>query len=103
MSPSIKNLVGYPVVYSALTAHLTETERFGTMLQGSVHHPELSQFAGVVTRQHDDGTFDVTIFPPHRPSRTMERVTWAPGPGGFQLVGEAENAGDAPAELPPAA
>ena len=91
-----KNLVGFPVIYRVIDAHLTETERFGVMQSGSVHHPELSEFAGVVTRQRDDGTFDITIFPPNRPSKTMEHVTWANGPGGFRLVGQDGELADEP-------
>jgi hypothetical protein len=42
--------------------------------QGSVYHPELREFAGLVTRGYEDGTCDLIVFPPNRQPVHVERV-----------------------------
>jgi hypothetical protein len=59
----------HPVVFTAAIGHQTTTVKTdgpnkGTLL-GSVFHPEMRTFAGVVGRVHDDGSCDLLIFPPN--------------------------------------
>lgn len=90
--------IGRPVVYRALEAHHTETvlrhephpENPGEMVpvkaQGSVHHPEAKEFAGQVTRSHDDGSHDLIIFPPNRPPVHVDHAAEGDGWGSFSFV-----------------
>lgn len=74
--------IGLPVSYRALEAHHTQTVIGKTdipkrndnnepipgafedqVVEGSVHHREAKEFAGQVTRVHDDGSCDLVIFP----------------------------------------
>lgn len=80
--------LAYPVIFSAAEAHLTNTVRAGVEIQGSVFHPEVTQFAGLVTRVRDDGAADLIIFPPGRDPRAVEGVEEGDGPGRFQMLGD---------------
>lgn len=71
------------VRYRVPDNHLTETKRGDETVHGSVHHPELAEFGGVITRAHGDGTFDLVIFPPHRMPVHVDRVRPGDAPGQF--------------------
>ena len=60
--------------YRAPAHHITETVIGEKTVQGSVHHPELAEFAGIVTREHKDGHADLVIFPPGRAPVHVERA-----------------------------
>lgn len=75
--------LGHPVIYRAHEDHHVTTRRTDgegddareVEVHGSVHHPELREFAGLVTRVHADGRkFDVVIFPPNREPRHVDGV-----------------------------
>lgn len=53
---------------------------------GSVHHRELREFAGLVTRTHKDGTADLVIFPPGKAPTHVERVKEGGNEGEFETV-----------------
>jgi hypothetical protein len=59
--------LGKPVLYTCHAEHQTETiKKDGateTKLLGSVHHPEQRTFAGIVTRENEDGSYGLAIFP----------------------------------------
>lgn len=80
--------------YRVAAAHQTETVRDGVTHAGSIHHPEQSEFAGLVTRSHDDGSHDIVIFPPDKPLVHVHRVQPGEGPGTFSPV--TPDAPDAP-------
>lgn len=52
---------------------------------GSVFHPHVRSFAGIVTRTHDDGVCDLTIFPPGRAPAAVEAVTEGAEAGQFTV------------------
>lgn len=71
--------LGAHVVYLAAGAHLTTATKVAadktpTTLIGSIHHPELQEFAGLTTRVHADGRADLIVFPPGRPPVHVENV-----------------------------
>lgn len=55
------------------------------VVTGSVHHPDLAEFTGFVTRSYDDARHDIVIFPPgHVPvhvARVPEAVEGSPTEG----------------------
>lgn len=57
------------------------------VVHGSVHHPEMREFAGLVTRSHDDDTHDLVIFPPDRPPVHVHGVREGVGHGTFSHEG----------------
>lgn len=71
------------VIYRVPAAHYAKTLRGGAELIGSVLHPEMTEFAGLVTRRYEDGTADLIIFPPKRTPQHVERVPEGEGPGSF--------------------
>ena len=75
------------VRYRAAEAHLTKTVRGQDLLEGSIHHPELAEFTGIVTQEHEDGTADLVIFPPGRPPAHVAGAQSGDGPGTFSRVG----------------
>ena len=79
--------VGKPVLYRPLEAHHTTTLRGDEEFEGSLHHPEMREFAGQVTRSHDDGSHDLVIFPPNRNPVHIDRAHEGIGHGTFSLVG----------------
>lgn len=83
--------LGHAVVYTVLAAHVVETflEKIGDEVRsifGSVHHPEMTAFAGVVGRVNDDGTSDIVIFVPNKDVRWVSAVPEGTGPGTFALL-----------------
>lgn len=58
--------MSHVVRYRVHEGHEGETLKDGKTLKGSIHHPELTEFTGLVTRSHGDGTHDIVIFPPNR-------------------------------------
>jgi hypothetical protein len=91
--------LGQHVVYRVKDEHRSETVKGSETLQGSVHHPEAAEFAGIVTRSHEDGSHDLAIFPPDRPVKHIARVTEGDGADQFELVkpGKSRKADPAPA------
>lgn len=60
--------------YRVPEVHHAETTVEGKTLTGSIHHREMREFTGLVTRSHDDGSHDIVIFPPDRPPVHIARV-----------------------------
>lgn len=81
--------VGMPIVYRAHQTLKTETaphpENPGETIEtqvpdgGSVHHPELDRFAGLITRTYDDKTADLVFFPPNREPKHADKVPFGEG------------------------
>lgn len=69
------------------TGETRQVERDKTV-DGSIHHRDLTEFTGLITRSHPDGSHDIVIFPPNRPTVSIDRVTEGDGPGQFQIVSE---------------
>ena len=69
--------LGDHVIYQTDPVHHTKTVKHPmgdpaapvVELEGSVHHPEMREFAGIVGRVNDDGTHDLLIHVPNQPSR----------------------------------
>lgn len=78
---------GNAIVYSVPDKHLTVTLKREGEVQGSVHHHELTEFAGLVTRVYEDGEVGLVIFPPNRPHVTVDKVPEGDGPGTARLAG----------------
>lgn len=78
--------LGRPVIYTAAKTEHTKSVRGGRTQIGSTYHPELQQFAGLVTRDYGDGRADLVIFPPRFPSRWVEAVTCGEDAGMFQFT-----------------
>lgn len=79
--------LGLPVIYRAHDGHLNyerrphpekeKADRGVTILVhagGSIHHPEMHEFAALVTRVHRDGSCDLVFFPPSKEPQRAERV-----------------------------
>ncbi|HEV2187507.1 MAG TPA: hypothetical protein VGR70_09880 [Stellaceae bacterium] len=89
--------VGKSVLYRTHPDHHTKTivgqepdpENEGkerpVTVDGSVHHPRLQEFAGLVTQSHDDGTHHLVIFPPNRPPVYVDHVKEGTEDGCFSL------------------
>lgn len=91
--------LGAHIVYFAHAAHHTfyhvpplkpgeEPTEKHVKVEGSIHHPDLREFAGLVTREHPDGTRDLVIFPPGKNPTHVEAVPEGSEPGTFHLVEE---------------
>jgi hypothetical protein len=65
---------------------VTETVKGKDTIRGSVHHAEIAEFTGIVTRSHHDGTHDIVIFPPGRTMVHLDRVKVGDGPGEIVFV-----------------
>ena len=76
-------------LYRVPDNHRTVTLRGGHELLGSVHHPELAVFTGLVTQRHEDGSADLIIFPPKRNPVHVENVREGAGPGTFTALAAA--------------
>lgn len=64
--------LGDRVIYTCHDEHALEDG-------GSIHHPEQTEFAGLVTRVRDDGSCDVTIFPPNKEAKPVDAVSEGTG------------------------
>ena len=73
------------VRYRVHDGHLTETLRNGETVKGSVHHPEMAEFAGLITRDNGDGSFGLVIFPPNRAPVHIDAATEGDGPHQFRV------------------
>lgn len=86
--------LGSNVVYHADKKHHTVTETVDTEknkkeFEGSVHHRELRDFAGLVTRENGEGknaTFDLVIFPPNAAPAHIAGVSEGDDDGEFEFV-----------------
>lgn len=83
--------LGQAVVYRAHAEHKTETVKKDAngkeiTLQGSLHHPEMEEFAGLVGRVHADGSADLIIFPPNRPAVWVDAVKQGEGDHEFSAA-----------------
>jgi hypothetical protein len=78
--------LGHPIVYTVPEMHQTKTVKGETVLEGSVHHPQLQVFSGLVTRVHDDNSADLVIFPPNRPPVSVDRAVEGEGIGTFHAL-----------------
>lgn len=88
--------------YRVLPEHVNTTikgqdaEGKDIVLHGSVHHPELTEFTGLITRSTEPApdakdakpTYDIVIFPPGLPLRHVNGVEEGPEPGQLQLDGK---------------
>ncbi len=57
--------LGDCVRYNVPEIHHTKTVRGEKEIEGSVHHPGLRAFAGIVGAVNEDGTHSIMIFPPN--------------------------------------
>lgn len=55
-------------------------------VSGSPFHPEMEEFAGLVTREHPDGTCDLAIFAPARGVLHITGISEGGEPGTFTLL-----------------
>ena len=69
------------VSYETPENHHAKTLRGDVTLHGSIHHPEMTAFTGLVTRVNDDGSYDLLIFPPARSPVHVAGVPYGTGPG----------------------
>lgn len=76
----------HQIRYRAAEIHLARTVRGARELEGSVHHAELTEFTGLVTRSHADGGHDIVIFPPDKPPIHLHNVREGQGPGTLTFV-----------------
>lgn len=85
--------------YRALPEHVNETikgkdaQGADIVLRGSVHHAEMTDFTGAITRSHEpqDGQpprHDIVIWPPDMPPRHVSRVEEGPEAGQFLILGK---------------
>jgi hypothetical protein len=101
-------MLGSHVVFHVPEEHHTTTTKTphggeAVELAGSVHHPELTDFAGLVTRVHPavtavgatktapavaakPATYDIVIFPPGRAPVHVENVRVGKDDGQIELV-----------------
>ncbi len=79
--------LGAAVVYRVHDEHKTKTLKGEATLHGSVHHPELTEFAGIVGRVHDDGSCDILLLIPNREPKWVDRVHAGDGDHQFTPVG----------------
>lgn len=80
--------MSHVVRYRVHEGHKTETKKGEETLQGSLHHPELDEFTGLVTRSRPDGTHDIVIFPPNRAPVHVDNVTEGEGAHQIRFAGE---------------
>lgn len=93
-SPKSFATLGFPVIFRAAEVHLTKTLRSGLEVDGSVFHPELTEFAGIIGRVRAVGdepdavmTADIAlIIPGHSDLRWIEGVPEGDGPGCFRPI-----------------
>lgn len=71
------------VRYRVSESQLTTTIKGDETLVGSVHHPELVEFTGLVVREHENGRADLVIFPPNGTLRHVNDAAEGDGPGSF--------------------
>lgn len=87
-------ILGFPVIFRAAEAHLTKTLRSGQLLEGSIFHPELKEFAGIIGRLRPAGdtegsvdTADIALIVPGNPDlRWVEGVPEGDEPGCFRPI-----------------
>lgn len=87
-------MLGKTIIYHTPTEHLTTTTKSHVgeepvELEGSIHHPEQSDFTGLVTAEHKRGatekeSFDIVIFPPGRAPVHVADVLEGDAPGEFE-------------------
>lgn len=78
--------LGSAVTYTVPDHHQTKTVRAEQETIGSVHHPEMLAFAGIIGRIREEGDADVLIFPPGRDPKWVLGVEQGEEPGQFQAV-----------------
>lgn len=78
--------LGHHVVYRVHAEHKTETIKGDKTVAGSLHHEELTEFAGLVTRVRGKGKCDLIIFPPNRSPVHVDDVAEGDGDHQFRLV-----------------
>lgn len=67
--------LGSPVIFHVPEArHMRTRKHDKSEVIGSAYHPELADFAGIVTRVGEDDRCDLVIFPPNRPPVTVNNV-----------------------------
>jgi hypothetical protein len=98
------SLVGAPVTYRVADENRTTTRRGDKrdetgkpvldehgkpvphVVEGSIHHPEIDEFAGQVVRSYDDDTHDLAIHAPNRAQAiTVSRVKCGDGANSFTV------------------
>jgi hypothetical protein len=91
---SFAAVLGYPVIFRVADCHLTTTLRAGVQVEGSVFHPELTEFAGIIGRVRPAGETEgsvlsadiALIIPGHSDLRWIENIPEGDGPGCFHPV-----------------
>ena len=78
--------LGDRVLYAVHDGHKTETVKGDKKLAGSVHHPELTEFAGLVGRLHADGSCDIAILVPNGELKWVDGVTEGTGAHQFTVL-----------------
>ena len=104
-------MLGAHVVYRSHEGHQTKTivghekddkgndklddegKKIPIEVEGSIHHRDMREFAGLVTRVHPSGkkgqkdTYDIVIFPPGREPSHIEGVSEGKGDHEVTIVG----------------
>ena len=81
--------IGTHGLYRAQESHHTVTTKGDAVeFEGSVHHPQMREFFATVGRVHADGTVDVGLLVPGRPSVSwIDHVKIGEGFGEFEPEG----------------
>jgi hypothetical protein len=82
--------MSHVVRYRVPASHHAETVRGEQTLRGSIYHHERTEFTGLVTHSHEDGTHDIVIFPPDKAPQHVERVAAGEGDGTLSFTGDEE-------------
>ena len=88
------SLIGQSVIYRAHENHLTKTLKGDQEVSGSVHHPEMTEFAATVTADNGDGTHRLQLhIPNHGRLVHVDDAAEGEGPHTFSLVNEPKRRG----------
>jgi hypothetical protein len=79
-------VIGDRVRYTVLDAHKTTTKKGDQELKGSVHHPALTEFAGIVGAVNEDGTCALQLFVPNKPPTWIDDAMEGAGAGQFVVL-----------------
>lgn len=80
--------LGHPVIYTVHDEHRVVANAEGAALvHGSIHHGEMTEFAGIVGRVHASGNCDIRLFVPNHDSVWVDDVPAGTGGHTFRLFG----------------
>ena len=79
------------MVYTVPDQHVTKTVRTPASgkpaeVLGSIHHPELKDFAATVARVYPNGKAQLQLLVPNKSPVWVDQVAEGAGPGKFQAV-----------------